>query len=160
MANFNGKITITFKDGLADLTMDAGAAKIPVGILDRWMRTKGIKLFRIQQRNMSKPPTVVEKKASPEKPKTVAEALSSDKKTLHSVVDRKPLPDIEVPGPMPPEPPVVKATPEDKETARFMAGRAQPEQPHPEMDKIDAAIARANSEKTDNSATEEKQNET
>ncbi len=150
MANFNGKIIIMFKDGLADLTMDAGAAKIPVGILDRWMRTKGIKLFRIQQRNMSKPPVV--------KPKTVAETLKVDKKVVPSTEKGRP-PETEIHATLPSEPAMPK-TVEEVETLRFMANKVQPEQPHPEMDKIDAAIARAKGESENNSATEEKSNET
>ena len=180
MPSYNGTIKIVFEDGLASLTIDKGAARIPVGILDRWMRTKGVKLFRAQQMALSKPPVTSVATESPlpnrapsEKPKLPHEAPAPESeakpktgtegpKAKQSIIDKaKELsdkkPKREIPGPIPPEPVLAKTT-EEQETERFMAGKVQPEQSHPEMDKIDAAIARAKSDPEVNSATEEKTN--
>ena len=172
MPSYNGTIKIVFEDGLASLTIDKGAARIPVGILDRWMRTKGVKLFRAQQMALSKPPvtSVATESPSPnpagsEKPDKLpheAPAPESEAKPKTGTEGPKTKgEDVktkrEIPGPIPPEPVLAKTT-EEQETERFMAGKVQPEQSHPEMDKIDAAIARAKSDPEVNSATEEKTN--
>lgn len=171
MPSYNGTIKIVFEDGLASLTIDKGAARIPVGILDRWMRTKGVKLFRAQQMALSKPPVTSVATESPlpnrapsEKPKLPHEAPAPESEAKPKTGTEGPKTkgeDVktkrEIPGPIPPEPVLAKTT-EEQETERFMAGKVQPEQSHPEMDKIDAAIARAKSDPEVNSATEEKTN--
>lgn len=196
--SFNGTIIITFTEGLASLVINEPASRIPVGILDRWMRTKGVRLFRAQQQVHDKrrvaitngetpveiapfPKMVlpsVEKKAviptgsntpapvrseTGKVSRTVAEALAAATvkgvKDLHqkSIVSKTTaLPPSEtmhqkvgMPRPIV-EPQFDKTNEqavEQKVTDAFVQGHKQPEAPHPEMDKIEAAIARAERER-------------
>lgn len=166
---FNGTITITFTDGLASLKIDDGAARIPLGVLDRWMRTKGLKLFKAQQMALDKrrtanraatgtpspnqppapkapapkaPPAPASEASKPEgQPKTglgngkvvspaIAAAIAKRQNGTATPGDAKPN-----------EQEVI-----DKLNKGYVDGKKRPELAHPEMDKIEAAIARTQGE--------------
>lgn len=181
---YNGTIIIKFTDGLASLKIDDGASRIPVGILDRWMRTKGVKLFRAQQRAIDKarplkrvgilsstpnPQAKVEVKKSPASPapspRSEASAPAAQPKTgpevrkvTNPAIAAAILARQQKASPAGSDKKNEQAV-ADKVTANFLMGKQQPDAPHPEMDKIEAAIARTAGDNKDNSAKEENVNE-
>lgn len=165
---YNGTITIKFTDGLASLNIDDGASRIPVGIIDRWMRTKGIKLFKAQQMALDKRrtasragtetsspnPTPSPKAPVHEAPPAPASEASSAKaqpKTgpgedrsarIMAAIKDKHQGKMATPADGKPDEQEVI----DKLNKSYTAGKQQPELAHTEMGKIEAAIARAQGE--------------
>ncbi len=188
--SYNGTITIKFIDGLASLTIDDGASRIPIGILDRWMRTKGVKLFRAQQQALDKkrvaaragtlipspnqpatpkapelktPPIPrSEASAPPAQPKTGPRVTAAGADKIMASVRAKHQASL-IPSDSNTKGPDSEQTVINKLNKGYEDSRKVPEAPHPEMEKIDAAIARAQGETgpdtRDNSAIEEKVDE-